>query len=518
MRILFVHPSSLMYSEIFLRLEPLGLELVAGSARSAGHEVRILDLQVDRQQDFVGQLRRWRPEAIGFSLNYLANVPEVIDLALAARRLLPDCFIFAGGHSASFIAPEILEHADGAIDCVVRGEGEAVVVELLEASQTDRDRLHAIPGVVTRRGEGPRPRLIENLDVLRPARDLVRRRKRYFIGPLDPCASVEFSRGCPWDCTFCSAWTFYGRSYRKVSPEAAAENLAQTREPGAFIVDDVAFLDPAHAHALADEIDRRRIRKEFYLETRGDVLLRNQEVFKRWREMGLSYMFLGLEALDEDGLRVVRKRVGMHESLRALEVARSLGITTAVNIISHPQWDERHFEVVRQWAFSVPEIVHLTVATPYPGTETWLTEGQRLTTRDYRLFDIQHAVLPTRLPLDRFYQELVRTQQVLNKKHLGWTALRHAFFRTARLLARGQTNFLRMLWKFNSVFEPGRQLADHRRTVQYEMRLPAAPPETADRASLWVHEPRTRAGKESGNGDGRGGCGSCLPSRTEVPR
>jgi hypothetical protein len=67
----------------------------------------------------------------------------------------------------------------------------------------------------------------------------------------------------------------------------------------------------------------------------------------------------------------------------------------------------------------VPEIVNITVQTPYPGTETWLTEARRLTTLDYRLFDVQHAVLPTRLPLDRFYMELVRTQAVLARKHLG---------------------------------------------------------------------------------------------------
>ena len=46
MRLLLVHPSPLMYSEIFLRLEPLGLERVAGAAREAGHEVRVVDLQV----------------------------------------------------------------------------------------------------------------------------------------------------------------------------------------------------------------------------------------------------------------------------------------------------------------------------------------------------------------------------------------------------------------------------------------------------------------------------------------
>ena len=472
MKVLFLHPGCLMYAEIYLRLEPLGLELVAAAARNAGHDVRIVDLQVQRQEEYFRELEDWRPDAVGFSLNYLANVPEVLDLAIRTRRMMPEGFLFVGGHSATFVADEILAHAGGAMDCVVCGEGEGIVGQLLEAAETHRANLHTLPGIVTHVGRGPRMPLIDDLDAIRPARDLLRRRRRYFLGPFDPCGSVEFSRGCPWDCTFCSAWTFYGRTYRKVGVKAAVENLARIPEPGVFVVDDVAMLDPEHAHAIADEIERRKIRKEYYLETRSDLVLRRPEVFRRWRGLGLRYMFLGLEAIDDEGLRRFRKRTTIGSGFRALEVARRLGITVAVNIIADSQWDVPQFEAVRRWAASVPEIVHLTVATPYPGTETWAAEAHRLTTRDYRLFDIQHAVLPTRLPLEQFYRELVRTQEVLNHKHLGFAAGGHAFLHMARLLARGQSNFFRMLWKFHSVYNASRQAADHRREVRYQIALP----------------------------------------------
>ena len=192
------------------------------------------------------------------------------------------------------------------------------------------------------------------------------------------------------------------------------------------------------------------------------------------------------------GLRQFRKRTTIRSGLEALEIARRLGITAAVSIIAHPQWDRAEFEAVRQWARSVPEMVHLTVATPYPGTETWLAEAPQVSTRDYRLFDIQHAVLPTRLPLTQFYRELVLTQQVLNRKHLGLAGQWAALARSARLLARGQFNFLRMLWKFHSVFDPARQLADHRRPVRYHIALPEASSERVDRQGLCVHQPATR--------------------------
>jgi hopanoid C-3 methylase HpnR len=492
MKLLAVHPSGLMYTRVFLRLEPLGLELIAAAARDAGHEVRIIDLQVDTQQELFRVLNAWKPDALCMSGNYLANVPEIVDLAKATKAALPACFVFVGGHSASFVANDLLRHADGAIDCVLKGEGEAAVAVLLAAAASGEDLLQ-VPGAVTAKGEGPAPRFVDSLDAIRPARDLLKRRRSYFIGTLDPAASIEFARGCPWDCTFCSAWTFYGRSYRTASPEVVAEELASLAEPGVFIVDDVAFIHAEHGMAIAEEIRRRGIKKRYYLETRGDVLLRNKEVFETWRDLGLEYMFLGLEAIDEAGLEQFRKRINLDKNFEALEFARSLGVTVAINLIVDPDWDRGRFETIRKWCLEVPEIVNLSVNTPYPGTEIWRREHRNLTSLDYRLYDIQHAVLPTRLPLPEFYAELVRTQQVLNRKHMGWAAFKGAMGESAKLLMRGQTNFVRMLWKFNSVFDPRLQLADHAREVRYQM---TPPPEAVegriDPKSLYVHAAQGR--------------------------
>ncbi len=489
MKLLLVHPSPLMYSEIYLRLEPIGMERVASAALAAGHDVRMVDLQIFRHRDLWREFEDFRPNAVGFSLNYLANVPEVIDLAKAIKERRPDCFVFIGGHSGSFIAGELLEHGAGAIDCVIRGEGESATPILLEA--IGDPKLSKVPGIVTRDGFGPPPQLLPDLDRFFPARHLARKRYKYFIGVLDPCASVEFTRGCPWDCSFCSAWTFYGRNYRQSSPEAAAEDVANIKEPNVFIVDDVAFIHPEHGFAVGKELEKRKVKKQYYLETRADVLLRNKEVFAYWRRLGLLYMFLGLEAIDEEGLKAYRKRAHLGTNFKALETARELGFTVAINIIADPDWDERRFEIIREWALSIPEIVHLTVATPYPGTELWYTESRRLTTLDYRLFDIQHAVLPTRLPLDKFYKELVKTQGVLNRKHLGFAALRQTAGIAARLLARGQTNFITMLWKFNKVYNAERQYQDHFRPVKYALKPPKSVGVKPSRSELYIHEART---------------------------
>ncbi|MGH7031184.1 MAG: hopanoid C-3 methylase HpnR [Stellaceae bacterium] len=496
MRLFCVHPEPMTYSQIFLRLEPIGLELVAAAARQAGHAVQLLDLQIENQRAYFRTIERWRPEVIAFGCNYLANIPVIVDLAKATKARFPEVFICVGGHSASFTAGALIEHGAGAIDCVLKGEGEASIPLLLAAIEDGCDLL-TVPGAVTASGEGPPPGFVHSLDTVMPARDLLRHRHKYFVGILDPSASIEFSRGCPWDCSFCSAWTFYGRSYRLLSPERVVEDLRRIREPGIFVVDDVAFVQERHAMELGDAIARAGIKKRYYLETRGDVLLRNKEVFRFWKTLGLQYIFIGLEAIDEEGLKRFRKRVSLSRNFEALEFARSLGLIVAVNLIADPDWDHERFRAVREWGLEIPEVVNLSVNTPYPGTESWLTEERVLTTRDYRLYDIAHAVMPTRLPLAEFYQELVATQRAFYRKFASWRQAYATAGIVARQLLRGNPNFLKSLYKLDKLYRPELLLADHAAPTAYEM-----PPTLAREPrgnSLYIHPPRGRKGRAIDN-------------------
>jgi hopanoid C-3 methylase len=181
-------------------------------------------------------------------------------------------------------------------------------------------------------------------------------------------------------------------------PRASGRELRSIREPGVFIVDDVAFLQERHGLAIGEAIARSGIKKQYYLETRGDVLLRHKEVFRFWKKLGLEYMFLGIEAIDEEGLQKLRKRATLGSNFEALEFARSLGIYVLINLIADPEWDRERFRIVREWGLQLPDVVNISINTPYP-TESWISEAGRVVSRDYRLYDIQHAVLPTKLRL-----------------------------------------------------------------------------------------------------------------------
>jgi hypothetical protein len=109
-------------------------------------------------------------------------------------------------------------------------------------------------------------------------------------------------------------------------------------------------------------------------------------------------------------------------------------------------------------------------------------------------------VLPAKLPLDRFYRELVRTQQILNRTHLGFAALKDTFVMATKFLAAGQTNFVKMLWKFSSVYNAERQSADHRRDTHYSIGLPPMTAQTrVDLGLLYIHKPAVAAAGRNAN-------------------
>ena len=199
MRVLLVHPSPLMYSELYLRLEPLGLERVAAAVEAAGHDVRLLDLQIFTRADYRPRWRTCAPQAVGFSLNYLANVPEVVDLAtrdegparVPVVRRRPQRVV----HRRR--APRRTRTARSTASCAARARASRRACSRPSPAARSSRRL---PGVVT--AERDRPAAAHGPDLGTHRRRAISAggRHKYFIGELDPCASIEFTRGCPWDC------------------------------------------------------------------------------------------------------------------------------------------------------------------------------------------------------------------------------------------------------------------------------------------------------------------------------
>ena len=151
-----------MYSKIYLRLEPLGLELVAAAARRAGHAVDA-DRPAGRDpRRLLPPARPLAPDVVAFSGNYLANVPEIVDLAKATRARLPRALRVRRRPQRLVHRRRAPRHADGRARLRAPRRGRAPRSRRSSRRwSTTGASLDQVPGVVTLEAQGPAPVFVQ---------------------------------------------------------------------------------------------------------------------------------------------------------------------------------------------------------------------------------------------------------------------------------------------------------------------------------------------------------------------
>ena len=404
----------------FLRLEPLDLEIVAGGV-PAPHEVRILDLSVERNP-FAAldrELAAHPPDLVGFG-GYSSQASVVKDLARRIRARLPQVFLVAGGVHAT-IAPHDLA-MPGVIDFIVRGEGAAVMPGLLEAlargerpASTERVLRVGDDGFAGFAGQAP-PEWPAYGQLPRPRRDLVDRSRYRCIWPADRGARVETlfpevatvrtSTGCPFRCNFCVVHFLAHGKYLQRTPEDVVDELAALPQRCVYFVDDEMFINAERTRRIAELLLERGVRKEYTSWARSDTICRHPDLFALWKRAGLRLLYVGLESMDPAQLKKYNKGATSDTNRRAVEVLRELGIGLHAALMIDPAFDEEDFLAVRRTVDGLlPSEVTFTVYSPSPGTEAWNANRDRFIAPDpYGFYDCMHTLLPTKLPLRRFYR------------------------------------------------------------------------------------------------------------------
>jgi radical SAM superfamily enzyme YgiQ (UPF0313 family) len=157
---------------------------------------------------------------------------------------------------------------------------------------------------------------------------------------------------------------------------------------------------------MARQIMAAGIKKYFTVQTRTDIICKFPHLIEMWKECGSLAIFLGLESVTDEGLERVNKRNTAANNERAIGILKDLGVGFTPNFIVDPAWDREDFARLREWIGRTGAYNSgFSVLTPLPGTELWKTAQHDVNTRDWEMYDIIHAVLPTKLPLEEFYEE-----------------------------------------------------------------------------------------------------------------
>jgi hopanoid C-3 methylase len=445
----------------FFRIEPLGMEFVAAALEASGHTVTLADLRFSRSVEHY--VAACRPQVVGVACMHALETDDAGALIAHVRRLSPDVRLIVGGHSAAAFPEAFFETS---VDAIVLDDGERAMPAAVSAVAAGRP-LTDVPGLVVRTPDGfvrtadPGPRVSLDAVPVPSRRHVDGWRRQYACLAHRPAFLIETARGCPFRCSFCSVWQMYDREVRLRSIEAVCRDTAAVGDH-VFIADDLFWHHGARSAALAEELLRRGLRKEWVLvQSRVDTVARQPELLAAWRPFAREFdVFFGLEAPTDDGLTQLSKDTTVDRMREGIRVAREVGLGVTGNFVIDPAWGEHEFE--RLWEFIAQERlwqVGFTILTPLPGTAYFSQIQPRLRAREWAQFDMHHLLWEPRLGADRFFELYCETwrRSVLNLRgqKRWWHWLREVEIRNAWFLVQALRRSQKML-------EPRHYLDEHR--------------------------------------------------------
>jgi len=464
MRILLVMPTPFENGRLGLEnvvwlSEPVALTSIAAAA-GAEHEVRVLDLRLEPEDALARELVSFEPDLVG-TTSMTTDVYQALAVLRMARQIVPKALTVVGGHAAT-LQPGVFD--EPYVDVIVQGEGELTFRELCDAwgqqrEQGDR-RFPAITGLRYRDADGqvqknPKRQQTKALDELPPPnRKLLARYKgRYFFTVARNMASIFTSRGCSFDCNFCAIWEFYERRTRYLSADKIVDQMLACDEPFVFLLDDNFLTSKKRILALCDELERRQVKKFWMTQGRTDFVADNPEIMARLAKNGLVGLLSGFESNDDDNLAALRKKNTWDKNIRANQILRELGIFATGIFMVRADWEKHQFQALYDYINTLEIGIPLvTILTPLPGTQLYRAYQNQLMTTDLRLFDLLHAVLPTRLPREEFYAEFARS--IVATKESAHRAIKNTLVNRpdfTRAAAKNFAWFFARTWRYQAI-------------------------------------------------------------------
>jgi anaerobic magnesium-protoporphyrin IX monomethyl ester cyclase len=381
-------PAGFSYASIGIRRPPLGLAYIA-SVLVDNHLVKIIDFNVEH--------RFWRLYPFGdFDIVGISVDTSRYNVSLKIARLAKSqgAVVVMGGPHVSFMDREALD--SGVVDFVVRNEGEHSFKSLVDflAGEIPFEDVRGVScyrdGEYCRTPDAP---FIEDLDSMPfPARDLLPlgRYREKMDGRLS--TTLVTSRGCPFNCHFCSSSQFFGVRWRARSVENVVQEIEllydKYRYRALQFVEDNFTLDPDRAVRLSEEIIRRRWNLIFGAWSRVDTIVKNPEMVRIMARAGFRWTFIGFESGTQEMLNEYGKKAAVQDSLQAMEILRENGVgVTGSFILGAPnETMEMIKETVRYAKTLNPERVQFSLLTPYPGTKLYRRVKDRLLTDNWQRY------------------------------------------------------------------------------------------------------------------------------------
>ena len=368
-KVLFVEPKAVEANVFaqFMNLPLMGPLYLGSLIKKAGFDVKIVNENLLGRKLTMNEL-----EGDFLLLTSLTSTSErAYELARQFKQKNPNSTVIMGGIHATFLK----EEAGKYVDYVVTGEGEDVIVDLLKNGSDQR----IING-----------KLLDTLDNLPlPDFSLLVNSNKMSITP------IMTSRGCPYDCNFCSVTKMFGQGYRTLPVDRVMEELRQVKTDFVFFYDDNLTANVNRTHELMERIAKEKFKFNWSAQVRTDIT-RYPDLVKDMKKAGCDTVYIGFESVSNATLNSLSKHQTIDDIQRAIDVFHGNSIRIHGMFIFGGDEDDKSIfkETVKFSVKNKIDTVQYMILTPLPGTETYQrieSEG-RLLHKMWHYYDGLHAV------------------------------------------------------------------------------------------------------------------------------
>jgi radical SAM superfamily enzyme YgiQ (UPF0313 family) len=364
---------------------PIGLSMIGAMAERLHHEVEILDLALDKNQQLADERLHAALKNKEYDLVGLTAMTVEYEAAARVARMVrqhnPHIRLVFGGQHTTIKVEEVLSQDFG--DLAVLGEGESVFEELASAL-AEGGTLERVKGLAFKRDgrivRTPAQDAIQDLDSLPyPAYHLLEV-ERYFAASSarattrhPRCMQVFTSRGCPWRCTYCH--DLFGKTFRARSAENVFAELKLLHDRWGIrefmVEDDIFNLDMVRAKKIFD-LAKADLPDVYFQFGNGLRLERfDEELVRKMAEAGTHYVCIAIESASPRIQKMIKKNLKLDKAAQALGWMRKYRIRTlGFFMLGFPTETLQEIQQTIDYASSLDlDEALFSIATPYPGTE-----------------------------------------------------------------------------------------------------------------------------------------------------